>query len=99
VGTFCEAFGVTKIEAPSPNKHAKKAVDKRFKRSTNPPPKAPPAFNSKPTSSKKKKSKKKPIVCYECGKPGHKAFQCKTEQNINELFVDQPELKRSFSLS
>ena len=32
VGTLCEAFGVTKIEAPSSKaKRTKKATDKRFK--------------------------------------------------------------------
>jgi len=43
---------------------------------------------------KKKTSKpKRPIVCYKCGKTGHKAFQCKTEQKINELFSEDPELR------
>ena len=94
-GTFCEAFGVTKIEDPSSEaKRAKKSVDKRFERATKPPPKAPPVFNSKPPSSKKKKSKKKPVVCYKCGKPRHKAFQCKIKQQINELFADQPNLQK-----
>ena len=91
----CEAFGITKIEAPSSNaKRAKKVVHKIFKRPTKPPNNSSPAFNSKPTSSKKKNAKKKPVVCYKCGKPGHKAFQCKTEQKINELFADQPELQK-----
>ena len=36
----------------------------------------------------------KQIGCYKCGKPGHKAFQCKTEKWINELFAYQPELKK-----
>ena len=82
MGTFCEAFGITKIEAPSKAKRVKKAVNKRFKKSTKPPNNSPPVFNSKPTSSKKKKVKKKPVVCYKCGKPDHKAFQCKTGQKI-----------------
>jgi len=38
-----------------------------------------------------KKKQKKPIVCYKCGKTGHKSFQCKTEQKINELFSGEPE--------
>ena len=56
MGTFCEAFGITKIEAPSSNaKGAKKAVNKRFKRSIKPPNSSPPFLNSKPTSLKKKR--------------------------------------------
>ena len=31
---------------------------------------------------------------FQCGKPGHKSFQCKTEQKINELFFGDPELKQ-----
>jgi len=37
---------------------------------------------------------KKPIVCFKCGQTGHKSFQCKTEQKINELFSDDPGLKQ-----
>jgi len=33
-------------------------------------------------------------VCYKCGKIGHKFFQCKTEQEINELFSEEPELQK-----
>ena len=33
-------------------------------------------------------------MCYKCGKIGHKAFQCKTEQKINELFSGEPELQK-----
>ena len=95
MGTFSEAFGITKIEAPSSKaKRAKKAANKRFKGSTKPPNNSPPVFNSEPTSSKKKKVKKKLVVCYKCAKPGYKAFQCKTEQRINELFAYQPELQK-----
>ena len=95
VGTLCDGFGVTKIEAPSwKAKRAKKAVDKRLKRATKRTLKSPPALNSKPTSSNKKKSKKKPVICYKCSKPGHKAFQCATERKIKELFADKPELQK-----
>ena len=91
----CEAFGIAKIEAPSSKaKRAKKAVHQRFKRPTKPLNNSAPAFNSRPTSSKKKNAKKKPVLRYKCGKPGHKAFQCKEEQKINELFADQAELRK-----
>jgi len=33
-------------------------------------------------------------VCYKCGKTGHESFQCKTEQKINELFSEEPELQK-----
>ena len=90
-----EAFGITKIEAPSSKaKRAKKDVHKWFKRPTKPPNDSPPAFNSKPTSSKKKSAKKKAVVCCKCGEPGHKTFHCKIEQKINELVADQPELQK-----
>ena len=83
------------IEAPSSNaERAKKVIHKIFKRPTKPPNNSPPAFNSKQTSSKKKNAKKKPVLCYKCGKPGHKAFRCRTEQKINELFAYQPELQK-----
>ena len=75
MGTLCEGFGVTKIEAPSSKaKRAKKTVKKIFKRSAKPPNISPPVLNSKLTSSKKKKVKKKPVVWYKCGKPGQRAF-------------------------
>ena len=34
------------------------------------------------------------MVCYKCGKTGHKAFKCKTEQKINDLFSGDPEPKQ-----
>ena len=40
-----------------------------------------------------RKQPKKPIVCFKCGKPGHKSFQCKTEQQINELFAEDSQMK------
>jgi len=91
---FCEAFGVTKIEAPSTVRkriNKKRAQPKRtykpkpFVQKT--PPKAKPS-----TKGKTPKKQKKPIMCYKCGKTGHKSFQCKTEQKINELFSGEPEL-------
>ena len=50
--------------------------------------------NPGPKEKPKRNNPKKPIVCFKCGKPGHKSFQCKTEQKINELFSGDPELKQ-----
>jgi len=95
MGTFCEAFGVTKIEAPYAvrRKVQKKRAQAKIRK---PHPKIFVKKEQTPyKSSPKKRSpkkQKKPIVCYKCGKTGHKAFQCKTEQKINELFFEEPDL-------
>ena len=95
MGTFCEAFGITKIVAPST---ARRKAQKKQKPKPRQPFRQPKPFikkETKPTPKKKKTTKpKRPIVCYKCGKTGHKAFQCKTEQKINELFSGDPELKQ-----
>ena len=97
MGTFCEAFGITKIEAPFTAR--KRIQKKRAKPSLRLPPRQPKPFVKRehPKSTPKRKQlikKKKPIVYYKCGKTGHKAFQCKTEQKINELFSGDPKLKQ-----
>jgi len=78
MGNFCEAFGVERIEAPSTRR---KRITKRRgppKRPFRPKPITKPTL---PTTKQKPKGKgpkkQKPIVCYKCGKTGHKSFQCK----------------------
>jgi len=96
MGNFCEAFGVTKIEAPSivcKRINKKRAQPKRFSR-PKPFVKKPPIESKPRPKGKPAKKQKKPIVCYKCGKTGHKSFQCKTEQKINELFSGEPELQK-----
>ena len=97
MGTFCEAFGITKIQAPSTARKQiqKKRAQPKFKR----PPRQPKPFVKKeqakpPPKKKQPREKKKTIVCYKCGKIGHKAFHCKIEQKINELFSGEPELQK-----
>ena len=97
MGTFCEAFGITKIEALSTTRKRvqKKRPQSKIKRR----PQRPKPFIRKEQSKlipKKKQpnKKKKTVVRYKCGKIGHKVFQCKTEQKINELFSGEPELQK-----
>jgi len=98
MGSFCEAFGITKIVAPSAacKKTLKRKAQPKFKRPLSQP--KPFVKKEQPKLAPKKKphpaKKKKPIVCYKCGKVGHKAFQCKTEQKINELFSGDPDIHK-----
>ena len=96
MGNFCEAFRVEKIEAPSAKRKCiikwKGPARRPFRPKSVVKPSPPPA-KPRPKGKAPKKSKK-PIVCFKCGKPGHKSFQCKTEQKINELFAGDPELKQ-----
>ncbi|KAK9668727.1 hypothetical protein RND81_13G081900 [Saponaria officinalis] len=45
----------------------------------------------------KKQSQNKEIICFKCGKPGHKADKCFTKNKINELFQDNPEMCQKLS--
>jgi len=95
MGNFCEAFGIEKIEAPSTKRKRiikKGPPRKPFRPRPQPTPK-PTLTKPKPKSKGPKKTTKKPIICYKCGKPGHKSFQCKTEQKINEIFAEDSQMK------
>ena len=96
MGNFCEAFGIEKIEPPSTKR--KRIIE--WRKPTRQPFTPKPVAKSSPALAKPKlkgkalkKASKKPIVCFKCGKPGHKAFQCKTEQKINELFAEDAQMK------
>jgi len=95
MGTFCEAFGVTKIEARST---ARKRIQKKSASLKSKDLKDTPSLLLKKNSlsptpkGNSPAKKKKPFVCCKCGKIGQKAFQYKTEQKINELFSGELEL-------
>ena len=99
MGNFCEAFGFEKIKAPSTKR---KRFNKRKVKPRRPsfqPKTLTQAKSNIPTKGKanvaKKNPKKqtKPIVCYKCGKAGHKSYQCKMKQKINELFADDSQMQ------
>jgi len=98
MGNFCEAFGIEKIEAPSTAR--KRIIKKKAppNRPFRPKPKATPTQTPakpkpKPKGKGPQKTAKNPIICYKCGKPGHKSFQCKTEQKRNEIFAEDSQMK------
>ncbi|KAI5663844.1 hypothetical protein M9H77_23167 [Catharanthus roseus] len=81
LGSFCEAFGITGIKAPS-----RRFYSRRFKPS-------PPEFYKSPRKSHYKKPTFNKITCYKCGKPGHKANVCRSKK-INEILDQFPELEK-----
>ena len=92
MGNFCEAFGVTKIEAPST---VRKRINKKRAQLKRPSWPKPFVKRSQPESKpnpkrKPTKKQKKPVVCYKCGKTDHKSFQCKTEQTIDVITNKSP---------
>ena len=92
MGNFCETFGLERIKAPSTKRK------RNFKRKSQPKRQFPPKntgktykphlpIKTKPKVAKRSSKKQnKPMVCYKCGKVGHKSFRCKMEKKINELF-------------
>ena len=92
MGNFSEAFGFEKIEAPSTKR---KQFNKRKVKSRRPPFQPKTLTQAKPNVSAKGKAKvakknpkkqTKPIVCYKCGKAGHKSYQCKmNKKSMNYL--------------
>lgn len=95
LGSFCEAFGLEKIQAPSTRKRQEKF--KRSKFVNKPKSKIPKSSEKYYKKGKRVKSKKHvddtTIICYKCGKPGHKANKCNFKKKINEIFSDNPDLQ------
>jgi len=99
MGNFCEAFGLERIKAPSTKRK------RNFKRKSQPKRQFPPKntgktykphlpIKTKPKVAKRSSKKQnKPMVCYKCGKVGHKSFRCKMEKKINESFAEDSQLK------
>ncbi|KAI5677859.1 hypothetical protein M9H77_08809 [Catharanthus roseus] len=92
LGSFCEAFGIKGIQAPSaqlkrhsrpsqPRYSRRRSYSRRYKPSND--------FYKNP-----KKHYSKKITCFKCGKPGHKANVCRSNKKINEILDQFPELDK-----
>ncbi|KAK9743362.1 hypothetical protein RND81_03G234300 [Saponaria officinalis] len=101
LGCFCEAFGLEKIEPPSlkARRRVKGFHKKRFNPNKSKYQSSPPKYYQKRRSKQypKKQNQNKEIICFKCGKPGHKADRCFTKKKINELFKDNPEMCKKIS--
>ncbi|KAK9734444.1 hypothetical protein RND81_04G140200 [Saponaria officinalis] len=101
LGCFCEAFGLEKIEPPSfkAKRQVKRFHKKRFNPNKSKYQSSPPKYYQKhrPKRYPKKQNQNKEIICFKCGKPGHKADKCFTKKKINELFQDNPEMCQKLS--
>lgn len=91
LGSFCEAFGLCKIEAPYTSRRksqkASSSNSNPYKRSS----RNKPSHN--PDNTSKNQNSMNHIVCYKCGRIGHKANQCYNKEKVNELFADNPDLQ------
>ena len=93
MGNFCEAFGLTSIEAPSSKaKRIQKKSATQIKKPSR-PNYSKPVLPKKVPPNKKKQPFKTPVTYFKCGNQGHKATECKVEQKANELFIDKPKLR------
>ena len=77
MGNLCDAFGITKIEAPYTTR--RRIQKKQTRPSPKRPVKTPPPFGRKehfkPLLKRKSATKKKKrVVCFKFEKIGHKAF-------------------------
>ncbi|KAK9697127.1 hypothetical protein RND81_08G016600 [Saponaria officinalis] len=77
----------------------RKCQKKRYNSSKSKYQPSPPKYyqKRKPKKYSKKQGYNKEIICFKCGKPGHKADKCFTKKKINELFQDNPEMCQKLS--
>ena len=84
LGSFCEAFCLPKLQAPSVNKRIKTQISKKKQYTTRP--------QNYKKSSPKKATPKREIdntnTCYKCGKLGHYAKVVKSKRNSMRYLQD-----------
>src|ERR1044072_5685669 len=94
VGNFCHQYGIETIRAPS-TQNKRRIKKQGIQRTSNrkPPFRSHKKRNSQ-NQTRKSTNPRKKNVCWKCGKPGHYANKCTTQEKINNLEIDQ-KLKES----
>ncbi|XP_070042774.1 uncharacterized protein [Nicotiana tomentosiformis] len=101
LGSFCQDFGYTNIVAPSTHsskkdkayRSSRKTRHHKIRRNLDDPPRKKSKFR-RPSSKTKD-------VCWNCGKTGHRANQCKSDRKkkkINLLEISEDTKKELFSI-
>ena len=89
LGSFCKAFWLSKLEAPSVKKRRKTQITKKKQYNQR-------NSNYQKLSSKKATPKKKidnTNTCYKWGKLGHYAKNCKVKKKLNEICAEYPDIR------
>jgi len=89
LGSFCEAFCLPKLQAPSVNKRIKTQISKKKQYTTRP--------QNYKKSSPKKATPKREIdntnTCYKCGKLGHYTKNYKVKKKLNKICAEHPDIQ------
>ncbi|XP_070047112.1 uncharacterized protein [Nicotiana tomentosiformis] len=103
LGSFCQDFGYTNIVAPSTHSSRKNKSYKSSKKTHH--SKARRNFDVRPRNKSRfvrpSKSSKNKDVCWNCGKTGHRANECKSDKRkkkINLLEINEDTKKELFSI-
>ncbi|KAI5681125.1 hypothetical protein M9H77_02352 [Catharanthus roseus] len=93
LGSFCEAFGIKGIKAPSAQIKKNSLAYNKF-RTRKPRYSRKSRYSNEDYYKKPNKNTYKNITCYKCGKKGHKANVCRNNKKSNEILDKFPELDK-----
>ncbi|KAK4339441.1 hypothetical protein RND71_040903 [Anisodus tanguticus] len=94
LGDFCEQFGCRPAQKPPGEIHRKRAKKFHKKRRNNQEGSSKPEFRTfrkgkfKRSRNSQRQKGTSNIVCFKCGKIGHKANECRVKEKINNLSID-----------